>query len=158
MRVLNSLMLIALVAFSLGIAASLPGQTYPAQIDCPIVQMSAKLDPGAKTIAGHYILTWWNHTDDPIPDRYFHLYLNAFKDLDSTFMREAAISRDHDALKEWLSIPGKEKWGWVDIDKIQIVNGADLTLPVTHAHPDENNKEDQTVVRIPLPQAGSPQS
>jgi hypothetical protein len=158
MRVLNSLALIMLAAFSFGVSASLPGQTYQSRIDHPIVQykMSAKLDPATKTIKGHYILTWWNHTDDPISDLHFHLYLNAFKDLDSTFMREAAISRDQGLLKQWLLIPGKEKWGWVDIDKIQIVSGADLTPLISYAHPDDSNSLDQTVVRIPLPQAIPP--
>ena len=155
MRVAYSLMLGSLVALSLGIAAGLYGQTYQSQIEHPIVQyqMSAKLDPATKIIKGRYTLTWWNHTDDTIPDLYFHLYLNAFKNMDSTFMREVSISRDHGLLKEWLSIRGKEKWGWVDIDKIQIVNGADLTPLITYAHPDDNNNRDQTVVRIPLPQA-----
>jgi hypothetical protein len=158
MRVAYSLVVSSLVALALGTAQRLQGQTYQSQIAHPIVQykMSAKLDPATKTIKGHYDLTWWNHTDDTIPDLYFHLYLNAFKNLDSTFLREASVGRERTLLKDWLSIPGKEKWGWVDIDKIQIVNGPDLTPLITYAYPDHNNSQDQTVVRIALPQAIPP--
>ncbi|HET9176816.1 MAG TPA: M1 family metallopeptidase [Terriglobia bacterium] len=133
-------------------------QTYQSHIEHLIVQykISASLYPGTKTIKGHYVLTWWNHTDDTIPDLYFHLYLNAFKNLDSTFMRRDPIAREHDSLTDWLTIPGKEKWGWEQIDKIQIVNGVDLTPLITYIHPDDTNADDRTVVRIQLPQPISP--
>ena len=114
--------------------------------------MSATLDPASHIITGHYDLTWWNHTDDTISDLYFHLYLNAFKNLDSTFMRGDPIARGHDSLADWLTIPGKDKWGWEQIDRIQIANGADLTPLITYAHPDDNNARDRTVIRIALPQ------
>ena len=155
MRVAYSLVLSTAMALALGIALRLQGQTYQTQIEHPIVQyqMSAKLDPATKTIKGHYVLAWWNHTDDTIPDLYFHLYLNAFKNMDSSFLQEASSRRREGALKDWLSIPGKDKWGWVQIDHIQIVNGADLTPLVTYSHPDDNNSQDQTVARIQLPQA-----
>jgi len=79
-----------LTAFALSVASA-SAQTYKSHIERPIVRykMQAKLDPEAKKVTGHYTLTWWNHTDDTIPDLYFHLYLNAFKNMDSTFFREA---------------------------------------------------------------------
>ncbi|HEX5413305.1 MAG TPA: M1 family metallopeptidase [Terriglobia bacterium] len=144
----------SLVACLTAIASLATAQTYQSRIEHPIVhyKMSASLYPGTKTVKGHYVLTWWNHTDDAIRDLYFHLYLNAFKNLDSTFMRRDPIAREHDSLTDWLTIPGKEKWGWEQIDRIQIVNGSDLTPLITYVHPDDNNADDRTVVRIQLPQ------
>ena len=80
--------LAVLVSFGINVSA----QTYQSHIEHPIVryQMSARFDPATKKVAGHYHLTWWNHTEDSIPDLYFHLYLNAFKNIDSTFLREAS--------------------------------------------------------------------
>src|SRR5689334_13751900 len=106
---------------------SLYGQTYKSKIDHPICRykMSAQLDPEAKTVTGHYVLTWWNHTSDHISDLYFHLYLNAYKNLDSTFMREAKADPTS-GFEEWAQKPEKERWGWVDVTKIQ-VDAADLT-------------------------------
>jgi len=134
-----------------GISAS--AQTYKSHIEHPIVRykISAKLDPVSKKITGHYTLTWWNHTEDSIPDLYFHLYLNAFKNMDSTFLPEASVSRRHELLKDWTTKPEEQKWGWVDVDKIQIVGGADLTRAITYVHPDDGNASDQSVMRVALP-------
>jgi hypothetical protein len=139
------------VVASLGISAA---QTYQSRLEHPIVryQMSARLDSAAKKVAGHYHLIWWNHTGDSIPDLYFHLYLNAFKNMDSTFLREASLSRRRDLLKEWRAEPEGAKWGWVEVNKLQIVGGADLTPAITFVHPDDDNGADQTVARVPLAQ------
>jgi len=154
MRASCALLLGSLLACLMGPVPPAAAQTYQSHIQHPIVQykMSATLDPATKTVKGHYVLTWWNHTSDTIPDLYFHLYLNAFKNMDSTFMRRDPFERRHDSLTDWLSIPGRQKWGWEQIDKIQIVNGPDLTSLITYAHPDDNNSADRTVVRIQLPQ------
>ncbi|HUX10881.1 MAG TPA: M1 family metallopeptidase [Terriglobia bacterium] len=154
MRASHAVLLSGLLALGLGMAPRVSAQTYQSHIEHPIVQyrITATLDPATQTVTGHYDLTWWNHTDDTISDLYFHLYLNAFKNLDSSFMRRDPIARKHDSLTDWLTIPGKDKWGWEQIDKIQIANGADLTPLITYAHPDDNNADDRTVVRIELPQ------
>ena len=139
--------------------ASAVGQSYKSQISDPIVRykMTAKLDPATRTVKGHYTLVWKNHTTDAIPDLYFHLYLNAFKNMDSTFLRESASSRRGEFVDEWKTSPDEAKWGWVDVDKIQIVNGADLTSSKSFVHPDDDNTADQTVMRVVLPQPIPPQ-
>ncbi|HLW79531.1 MAG TPA: hypothetical protein VKU44_08030, partial [Terriglobia bacterium] len=70
---LRALVLLAAAA-ALG-AGTAGGQTYKSHIDHPIVhyKMSARLDPASKKVTGQYTLTWWNHTDDTIPDLYFHM-------------------------------------------------------------------------------------
>ncbi|HKS97632.1 MAG TPA: M1 family metallopeptidase [Terriglobia bacterium] len=151
----------ALGVLLLGVAAGalVYGQTYKSHIQHPIVRykMSARLDPQTKKVTGEYTLTWWNHTDDTISDLYFHLYLNAFKNADSTFMRESGVSR-RGGLDRWMSNPDPNKWGWVDVDKIEIVGGPDLTGLQTFVHPDDDNAQDQTVMRIVLPKPIAPRS
>ncbi len=149
----------AVLALALSIATPiLRGQTYQSQITNPIVRykMAARLDPAAKTVKGHYTLTWWNHTSEPVSDLYFHLYLNAFKNTGSTFMREAGLSRRHRLVEEWNTQPEQEKWGWVDVNKIQIAGGPDLTASRAFVHPDDDNAADQTVMRVQLPQPVAP--
>lgn len=162
MRILSGNPTKAVGVLLLGIAlwcSSAYGQTYKSHIQHPIVRykMSARLDPQAKKVTGEYTLTWWNHTDDTIPDLYFHLYSNAFKNVDSTFMRESGVSR-RGGTDRWLSNPDPDKWGWVDVDKIEIVGGADLTSLQTFVHPDDANAQDQTVMRIVLPKPVAPRS
>jgi hypothetical protein len=146
--------LLGLLAVLVPFGNNVSAQTYQSHIEHPIVryQMSARFDPASKKVVGHYNLSWWNHTADSIPDLCFHLYLNAFKNMDSTFLRESSISRRRDLLKEWKAKPEGQKWGWVDVNKLQIVGGADLTPAMTFVHPDDDNAADQTVVRVPLPQ------
>ncbi len=148
---------IARLGILLGIlmlAETAGGQTYKSHLEHPIVnyKMSARLDPAQKMLTGQYTLTWWNHTGDAIPDLYFHLYWNAFKNRDSTFMQESATSRRGERLREWTAENEESKWGWVDVDKIQIVNGVDLTASKIFVHPDDANDKDQTVMRVVLPQ------
>jgi hypothetical protein len=147
------LQLLAILYVPILAGSGLESQTYQSQIAHPIVQyrLSAQLDPDSKIVHGHYVLTWWNHTTDSIPDLYFHLYLNAFKNLDSTFMREGSISRRRFVTEYWKAKPGQSKWGWVDVDKIQEVGGPDLTSLQTFVHPDDQNAADRTVMRIVLP-------
>jgi len=140
----------------LGAGAGARGQTYTynTHLEHPIVRykISARLDPVAKTVKGHYTLAWWNHTNDSIPDLYFHLYLNAFKNVGSTFLRESKVRSRSAEQKRWDERTDEDKWGWVDVDKIQLVGGTDLTSGRTFVHPDDDNSDDQTVMRIALPQ------
>ncbi len=154
----NSLRVFLSALLFAGAAPLATAQTYQSHIEHPIVhyKMSARLEPQTKIVKGHYTLTWWNHTEDTIPDLYFHLYLNAFKNLDSTFFREQAARRRGEEVEDWRAHRDRDKWGWVDVDKIQIVGGADLTPLQTFVHPDDDNAGDQTVMRIALPQAIPP--
>ena len=77
--------------------------------------------------------------------------------MDSTFLQEDSISRRRDLLKEWKAGREGEKWGWVDVNRLEIVGGADLTRAATFVHPDDDNAADQTVIRVPLPQPIPPQ-
>ena len=153
------LIIFAVLLLAVGTAGPmLRGQAYKSQIANPIVRykMTARLDPATKTVKGHYTLTWWNHTQESIPDLYFHLYLNAFKNMDSTFMRERDISRRRQRVEEWTAEPEEQKWGWVDVNKVQIVGGPDLTPSKTFVHPDDDNAADQTVLRVELPEPIAP--
>ena len=51
--------------------------------------ITVRLDADAKRLDGTLRLTWRNPSADSVPDLWFHLYLNAFRDRDSTFWRES---------------------------------------------------------------------
>ncbi len=48
------------------------------------------LDPLEKKVTGHEILTWRNQSGQALQDFCFHLYLNAFRNNRSTFVRESS--------------------------------------------------------------------
>jgi len=117
----------------------------------PIVDyhIKAKLIPEEKSVLGEEELTWLNDSDKHISELQFHLYLNAFKNSRSTLMKERrGIPRQ---LKS-----NVRNWGYIEIDKIQVKDGPDLTSSIEYIQPDDNNKDDQTVVRVTLPEPVPP--
>jgi hypothetical protein len=108
-------------------------------------RIKARLSTEEKTVFGEEILTWLNSGDVPVTELQFHLYLNAFKNNRSTFMKESGGSHRGFAVDE-------NQWGYIDIARIGIKDGTDLTSTMEYIQPDDENPEDQTVVRVPLPE------
>jgi hypothetical protein len=107
-------------------------------------KIDVTLDTGEKMLHGSELLTWKNDSKDEVSELQFHLYLNAFKNEASTFMKESkGWHRKSEADK-------KDGWGWINILKIESDNGTDLTDEIEFIQPDDQNENDQTVIRIPL--------
>ena len=106
-------------------------------------RINASYNGREHTIVGHETLTWRNTTREPAADLYFHLYLNAFANSQSSFMR--AVS---DALVEWQRWH-PDGWGYVMVNAIRI-GATDLTPRMQFVHPDDDNLDDRTVFRVPL--------
>ena len=100
-------------------------------------------------IEGRENLTWLNDSPDRISELQFHLYLNAFKNEKSTFFRESGgqLRGDHFEAGEW---------GWIDVKEMRIEGGEDLTPKIEFIHPDDDNADDQTVIRVPLTRPVAP--
>jgi hypothetical protein len=108
-------------------------------------QISVSLDTEARQVKGVERVTWHNPSTDAVPDLWFHLYLNAFKNTNSTFNKESGRQLRRVAAE-------RDSWGWVDITSMRIVDGADLTGAIRFEHPDDDNAGDQTVARVMLPE------
>ncbi len=106
-------------------------------------QISVVLDPSQKTLGGKETLIWRNSSPDRITELQFHLYLNAFKNSRSTFMKESGGTNRGIHMDA-------AGWGWTDVTSIATVDGEDLLRNSEFIHPDDDNGEDQTVLRIPL--------
>ncbi len=105
----------------------------------------AKLDIKKKGIEGREILHWINTSEDEIKELQFHLYMNAFKNSKSTFMKES--SGRHRGFKLMTA-----QWGWIDIKSIKIkAEEQELLSSITYIQPDDNNPYDQTVISVALP-------
>src|SRR5579884_4291966 len=140
-----------LLAFAVGLLV-VSGIAQAKFIADPIVRynINARLDVNAKTVAGHEVIIWKNHTADTIPDLQFHLYLNAFKNNYSTFMRESGGRNRSDEFHA-----GPQNWGYEQIKSLK-VDGQDLTGKVEFIAPDDGNTQDQTVARVVLPKPIGP--
>lgn len=104
------------------------------------------LNPDDRTLEGKQLLTWTNPSTDAVTELRFHLYLNAFRHSETTFLR-------HDNRRGKI---GPDEWGWIDITSIALVNGEDLTARMQYIQPDDGNPDDYTVMRLPLPSPVGP--
>ena len=105
--------------------------------------INATYDPAEHTVTGHEILDWRNSTHEAALDLYFHLYLNAFANNRSSFVREAG-----EAWVDWTRRHA-HGWGFITVTAIRIA-GADVTARMQFVHPDDDNNDDRTVFRLPL--------
>lgn len=117
----------------------------------PVVEyrIDVRLDAEKKQLVGRERVVWKNPSTDAVGDLWFHLYLNAFKNSRSTFMRESGGQLRSDRMTP-------NAWGWIDVTSMRLPNGRDLRPAATFEHPDDDNSDDQTVMRVVLPEPLQP--
>ncbi len=103
--------------------------------------IDVSLDEANHMIHGSETLVWRNTSDDIIRELRFHLYLNAFRNTESTFFRERRRPAE---LRE------NNGWGWIDVSSMTTGRGEDLTDSIQFVQPDDANPHDRTVIRVPL--------
>ena len=152
-------------AFALGLAAALrePGSPAPVvavvggapdealrahAVDVVDYTLRATLDPIAHTVHGEGIIAWRNTSAVDVRELWLHLYLNAFKNARSAFLRERVGGRGS-------ATP--EDWGWIDIRELALRESdgttTDLLSGVELHRPGE---DDETDARVPLPRDVKP--
>ncbi len=111
--------------------------------------IDVRYTPVSNTLIGHETLVWHNQSRDEIPTLQFHLYLNAFRNNRSTFMKESG------ALSGGFKTD-PNRWGFTDIKKIALSTGEDLTNHYRFIQPDDTNADDKTVIELLLPRPVRP--
>ncbi len=105
-------------------------------------RIAARLVPQEHLIQGHEELIWRNASPGEIRELRFHLYMNAFRDRRSTWVREGG--RELERLE-------RNGWGSIEVRRLAIAGGPDLTKSIRFIHPDDDNADDRTVISVPLP-------
>lgn len=109
-------------------------------------RIEATLDPVRHTIDGRQQLAWRNRSDRTVHSVYLHLYLNAFRNGDSTFNTELRAQGLADGM-------GEGEWGYIEL---RDVRQGDAAVPWTYVQPDGGPPADRTVVRLDLPRGVPP--
>ncbi len=107
---------------ALGLAlATLSALRAPAPLSPRLAnyQIDAKLDDARHTVTGHLKLSWRNGSASDVKDLVFHLYMNAFKNENSTFMKESKGQHRSSKFE-------KGGWGMITVKKL-LVRGVDVT-------------------------------
>jgi hypothetical protein len=131
-------------------AAHAAADALPAHAtDVADYEIRVGLDAEAKTLAGRERITWRNPGREPVGELWFHLYLNAFRNSKSTFVTESGGQLRGDRMPE-------DGWGWTEVRSIRRADGVDLAPGASFEHPDDDNADDRTVWRVPLPEPVPP--
>jgi hypothetical protein len=133
-------------------ALTIPDTTLAINSDKPMservvhYEMDARYDAVKHTVDATEVLTYHNLTGQPLDHFPFHLYQNAFQPT-ATWVREAKRdgSRDTD-YEKWED----KYYGSEEIKKIEVVGQGDLTAQLHYIAPDDGNKDDKTVIDLPL--------
>lgn len=114
--------------------------------------IDAKYDPKTHALDASEVLTYHNLSGQPQDHFPFHLYLNAFQPK-ATWIREAKAMGTRDvAYDKWED----KEFGSEEIQSFEVVGIGDLTSKLEFIQPDDNNKDDKTVVQVVLPKAVAP--
>ena len=109
--------------------------------------IDARLDDDAKSIRGRETIRWRNITDQPTSELQFHLYWNAWRDAESTWLRERRIAGLYKP-------PPVDAWSAMDITSLRLREAAgtmrDATKDIRFIAPDDGNVRDRTVITVPL--------
>jgi len=111
--------------------------------------LTASLDAVAHTVHGEGTIVWRNLSDAPVSDLWVHLYLNAFKNQRSAFLRENAGGRGSATPTDW---------GAIDVRRfaLRAATGPVDLWPKAEIH--RPGDEDETDARVPLPEPVPPGS
>ena len=114
--------------------------------------IDARLDPASRIVNGREVITWRNVTAIPAEELRVHLYWNAWRNSHSTWLRERVLAGSADRL---LGRPEAD-WSWTDVTAIRLVGMGnapplDLTARSLFIAPDDGNRDDRTLLAVPLP-------
>jgi hypothetical protein len=115
--------------------------------------IDARLDEDAGTIRGRETIRWRNITDLATSELQFHLYWNAWRDVESTWIRERRMAGLY-------SPPPDDAWSSMDVTSIHLRDasgdGRDVTNAIRFIAPDDGNVRDRTVMSVPLGRSVGP--
>jgi hypothetical protein len=144
-RTLWLLLLLVFGASNLTVSASTPLAVVagPALQRAPNVasyEIAARLDPAAKTVAGTERISYANPSQDTLSEIWLRLYLRAFRDLNTTWMKDSG------GQSRGFPIQASEL-GDINVSKLALADGTDLLASATLT---------DTLMRVPLPQPLGP--
>jgi peptidase M1-like protein len=143
----RAFILTSFTLFSSALAVADPLPEHAARVVTYSIDVS--LDAATHRLTGSEQVTWRNPSNDQIGELRLHLYLNAFRNSRSTFMRESG------GQLRSLDMP-ENGWGWIDLTTLALADGTDLLKSARFDAPDDGNADDRTVIRVPLPSAVAP--
>ena len=116
--------------------------------------IDVRLDHATRTLKGRETIRWRNTSSNPTNELQFHLYWNAWRNLESTWLRERRLTGN-------LNPPRDDAWSSIEVTRLRLrrsegsgAAGGDwveLTQQRRFIAPDDGNGADRTVMATALP-------
>jgi hypothetical protein len=132
--------------------ATIPDTTLAINSDKPMserivhYEIDAKYNAETHIVDATEVLTYHNVTGQALDHFPFHLYQNAFQPK-ATWVNEAKLMGSRDtSYAKWED----KDYGSEEIKSIEVVGQGDLTTQLHYIAPDDGNKDDKTVIDMPV--------
>ncbi len=116
--------------------------------------IDVQLDHAARTLTGHETIRWRNISANATSELQFHLYWNAWRNLESTWLRERRLAGSFTPRRD-------DAWSSIDVTRLRVrkaegTGGSagewmNLAQPQRFIAPDDGNAADRTVMAAELP-------
>ena len=110
--------------------------------------IDVRLDHAARTLSGRETIRWRNISSRPTAELQFHLYWNAWRNVESTWLRERRLAGNFTA-------PRDDAWSSSNVSAVRVRRTSpdwlDLTSQQKFIAPDDGNAADRTVMAVTLP-------
>lgn len=130
------------------IASSISARTANYDID-------VALDPATRTLTGSEIITWRNPGQIAAYSIRLHLYWNAFRNTNSTWLKQRRLVRDNP-----FADADSDAFGYTNVTRLVRINDdgteTDLMTDFRFISPDDQNKDDRTLAAAALVKAVEP--
>lgn len=143
---LKGIYIIGLLIFLSSIGKGQCDESYPKDLSPKIANYDilVYLDHEGKKATCTQSMRWKNTSPDTIRELRMYMYMNAFKDLKSTYLRGGSTTIFGQDLLTRKAID----WGYITINDIMDEEGNNL--PQKYIQPNDQNEDDQSVVSIKL--------
>lgn len=126
-----------------------PIQTKPLSKRIVDYHIQVSLRDDGQYLDGEQIITWTNPGKQQVTDMYLHLYPNAFKSKNTTFMQESGGQLRGDKAK-----PASE--GYMKITELETLEGENMLPRLKYVAPDDGNINDTSLATFRLIEAVKP--
>lgn len=143
--------LLLYLAFSLAIVSGLLGQCEAYSDDSLSIKVASydihvSLDNNEKTAHCTQNIRWINTSPDTVFELRFYMYMNAFKNTESSFIKRS----NGNVFGQDIYNRKPEEWGYIEVNSIADTLGRDLSPDMEYIQPNFPDTLDESVLRIPL--------
>jgi hypothetical protein len=143
---------LSVTAISAQTTSQEPAADAPATLSPRIANydIDVTLDPATRTLTGSEVITWRNTGEIPAYSLRLHLYWNAFRNTNSTWLKGRQLAGDNP-----FAAASESDFGYMNVTALAFLNAdgseTDLMRSFRHISPDDQNRDDRSLAAAELP-------